>query len=388
MAHIVLISTADWDHPLWTNKQHVACSLADLGHRVLYVESLGIRSANASTKDLLRIFKRIRKGFSPPKKVYTNIWAWSPLVIPGASNTFILFINKIIFSIGIRINLMFTGLEYDWLWTYNPLTTRFLNIKIFSKTIYHAVDAIQEQPNMPKKLIENEEIKLCNLVDYVFVTSPKIEKYLSPYSQRIRYYPNCCDYNHFAKALEISNDDIPNDLLEIGCPRIGFIGAVSNYKLDFNLIYEVALNNPKWNFVFIGPTSEGEVFTDLSLIKKRKNIYLLGYKTYSQLPYYCAGIDIAWLPLQINSYTQSMFPMKFFEYLAAGLPVVSTAIDSLRSFSNEAILCDSSMKSHSFALKSSMSGDCPVLENRLKLAKKHTYKSRTLRMIEQISKIN
>ena len=62
MAHIVLISTADWDHPLWTNKQHVACSLADLGHSVLYVESLGIRPANTSSKDLLRIMKRIIKG--------------------------------------------------------------------------------------------------------------------------------------------------------------------------------------------------------------------------------------------------------------------------------------------------------------------------------------
>ena len=388
MAHIVLISTADWDHPLWTNKQHVACCLSDLGHSVLYVESLGMRPANTSSKDLLRIFKRIIKGFRTPKKVYKNIWVWSPIVIPGASNRIILDVNRKIISIGLRINLLIIGLRYDWLWTYNPLIRRFLNIQIFSKTIYHAVDAIQEQPNMPKLLIEKEERKLCQLVDYVFATSPQIESSLSPYSKRIRYDPNCCDYNHFSKAIEISNENIPNDLLEISSPRIGFIGAISSYKLDFNLISDVALRNPNWNFVFIGPTSEGEAFTDLSLMKKRKNIYFLGYKSYSQLPYYCAGIDIAWLPLQINSYTQSMFPMKFFEYLAAGLPVVSTAINSLTSFSAEALLCNSSVEAHSFALKTSLSGETASLKNRLELAKNHTYHSRTIRMIEEITKIN
>ena len=54
---IILISTADWDHPLWTNKQHVACSLADMGFRILYVESLGIRPIRFKSNDFLRIFE-------------------------------------------------------------------------------------------------------------------------------------------------------------------------------------------------------------------------------------------------------------------------------------------------------------------------------------------
>ena len=83
-----------------------------------------------------------------------------------------------------------------------------------------------------------------------------------------------------------------------------------------------------------------------------------------------------------------MFPMKFFEYLAAGLPVVSTAIDSLTSFNKEALLCDASVESHSNALKVSLSGQTAELENRLELARNNTYESRTLRMIREISKIN
>ena len=58
MADIVLLATSDWDHPLWTNKQHVACALAELGHRVLYVDSLGVRGPRVDRSDSGRILRR------------------------------------------------------------------------------------------------------------------------------------------------------------------------------------------------------------------------------------------------------------------------------------------------------------------------------------------
>ena len=388
MAHIVLIATADWDHPLWTNKQHVACELSNQGHKVLYVESLGIRSPNNTSKDFNRILKRIIKGFLPPRNVFKNIWVWSPLVIPGSSKGISLLINKIIIRTGIKIALFSIGLKYDWFWTYNPLILKFINIKRFSKTIYHAVDAIQEQPNMPKKFIQTEEINLCKNVDQVFVTSPAIEKKLQPYARKIKYQPNCCDYDHFSKALNIKSNFIPKDILGISKPIIGFFGALTNYKLDFKLISDLASIHPDWNFVFIGPLSEGEKRTNTSLLVNKDNIHLMGFRKYNQLPYYCARFDIGWLPLNLNLYTQSMFPMKFFEYLASGLPVVSTCIDSLSSFHQEALLCDQTVDSFSQAIKLTLAGQCPNLRDRLELARKYTYKSRTLEMINDINKIS
>ena len=55
---VVLLATADWDHPFWTNKQHVAVALASLGHRVLYVESVGLRPPRMEVQDLRRIWRR------------------------------------------------------------------------------------------------------------------------------------------------------------------------------------------------------------------------------------------------------------------------------------------------------------------------------------------
>ena len=85
MADFIVLATADWDHPLWTNKQHTAVSLAVLGHRVLYVESLGLRPPRKGVADLPRILKRLRRVARPPRPVQRGIWVWSPLVLPGAA---------------------------------------------------------------------------------------------------------------------------------------------------------------------------------------------------------------------------------------------------------------------------------------------------------------
>ncbi|HHT1096702.1 TPA: glycosyltransferase, partial [Enterobacter hormaechei] len=66
---IVVLSTADWDNPFWTNKQHVALELANRGHRVLYIESLGLRRPSVNKKDLSRIFRRVLKAIKAPRKV-------------------------------------------------------------------------------------------------------------------------------------------------------------------------------------------------------------------------------------------------------------------------------------------------------------------------------
>jgi hypothetical protein len=65
---IIVLSTADWDNPFWTNKQHVTMELSKRGHRVLYIESLGLRRPSVNKKDLTRIFRRLIKAIKPPRK--------------------------------------------------------------------------------------------------------------------------------------------------------------------------------------------------------------------------------------------------------------------------------------------------------------------------------
>ena len=385
MADIVLLSTADWDHPLWTNKQHVACSLASEGERVLYVESLGLRSVQAKTQDFRRILRRLLLGLRFVRQVRPGIWVLSPLVLPGGSQGVALRLNRLMLRCSVSLACWVLRFRSPWLWTYNPLTLLYLPLKGFTLSVYHAVDAVQEQPCMPRALIESEEARLCRSVNQVFTTSPYLAERLAMHTDRICYEPNVADRDHFSTALEQRQDPgfvDPPELRGIPEPKIGFVGAISSYKLDFELIRSVALRHPEWHFVFIGPQSEGEPSTDLSQLCGLGNVHWLGPKPYSQLPRFLAGFQCAWLPLQCNAYTRAMFPMKFFEYLFAGLPVVSTRIHALRSFEAICRLCPPEPLEFSKQIQQVLAGEGPTLEQRLSGIEGYTYVSRTRRMLK------
>ena len=237
---------------------------------------------------------------------------------------------------------------------------------------------------MPRGDIERQERLLCAAVDQVFVTSPELRRQLTPVSRRLRFDPNVVDQGHFATAMTLKKEDLPIDLTEIPEPRVGFIGAISTYKLDVALVAAIARAHPSLNFVFIGPQGEGEMTTDLSLWMDRPNIHLLGPRPYQELPGYCAGFHCGWLPLQRNAYTQAMFPMKFFEYLAAGLPVVATSIDSIQDFQSVAWLCEPELDEFSKALLGCIQGEGPARSTRLALARQHTYTARMERMMQTL----
>ena len=385
MADIVLLSTADWDHPLWTNKQHVACSLASEGERVLYVESLGLRSVQAKTQDFRRILRRLLLGLRFVRQVRPGIWVLSPLVLPGGSQGVALRLNRLMLRCSVSLACWVLRFRSPWLWTYNPLTLLYLPLKGFTLSVYHAVDAVQEQPCMPRALIESEEARLCRSVNQVFTTSPYLAERLAMHTDRICYEPNVADRDHFSTALEQRQDPgvvDPPELRGIPEPKIGFVGAISSYKLDFALIRSVALRHPEWHFVFIGPQSEGEPSTDLTQLCGLGNVHWLGPKPYSQLPRFLAGFQCAWLPLQCNAYTRAMFPMKFFEYLFAGLPVVSTRIHALRSFEAICRLCPPEPLEFSKQIQQVLAGEGPTLEQRLSGIEGYTYVSRTRRMLK------
>ena len=385
MADIVLLSTADWDHPLWTNKQHVACALAAEGERVLYVESLGLRSVQVKSQDFRRILRRLCLGLRPLRSVRPGIWVLSPLVLPGGSHGLALRLNRLMVRFYVSLACWLLRFRSPWLWTYNPLTLLYLPLKGFALSIYHAVDAVQEQPCMPKSLIESQEARLCRSVDQVFTTSPYLAEQLARHTDRICYEPNVADRDHFSASMALrqaSGFVVPPELAGIPEPKIGFVGAISSYKLDFSLIRAVALRHPEWQFVFIGPQSEGEPSTDLSQLFGLTNVHWLGPKPYSQLPRFLAAFQCASLPLQCNAYTRAMFPMKFFEYLFAGLPVVSTRIHALRSFEAICSLCPPDPLAFSQQLQRVLAGEGPGLEQRLSGIAGYTYASRTRRMLK------
>jgi glycosyltransferase involved in cell wall biosynthesis len=260
------------------------------------------------------------------------------------------------------------------------LTTDFLPSLQFDTIVYHCVDEIKAAPGMPRDAIERSEAELICRADVVFVTAPRLAESRCRLNPNTHYLPNVADYGHFSKSLEPTTL-IPDDLARISEPRIGFVGAISTYKLDFNLLVRVAQAHPEWSIVLIGQVGEGDPWTDISGLRSISNIHLLGPRPYAMLPAYLRGLRVGLLPNRLNDYTASMFPMKFFEYLAAGLPVVSTDLPALRDYADVAMLAQTPQEFIE-AIESALAKRGPELENRLARAKQHTYASRMDAMLD------
>lgn len=334
---IIIFSTADWDAPSWTNKQHMAVQFAENGYRVLYVDSLGLRHPGLNRRDVYRICRRLKKALPYSREVRKNIWRVSPLVLPFQKNILVEKCNTLVLQMTIRWHMHLLEMKEPIILTYNPTLAPLCASLPHSLLVYHCVDDLRASPHVDIQAIIAGEEALAAEADICFTTSPLLQSRMKHLFVRCEYEPNVCDPTFFA-AAKLGTLPEPEDIASIAKPRALFIGALSDYKVDFELVIAVAERLPQVQFVFIGAEGEGQ--PDSRRLPRRENIHVLGARPYKQLPTYMAHVDMAILPAAHNEYTASMFPMKFFEYLASGLQVVSTELQSLREFSDLCFLSD------------------------------------------------
>ena len=324
--NIILISTADWDSPYLTNKQHTAKLFARRGYRVLYVESMGLRAPTANKKDIRRIWERLRKGFSPIKEVEKNIWLLSPLTIPFKQHIdAIRCFNQSLLRFRIKLFSRFNRFKNAIIWTYHPYIFDAIRKNEIETLVYHCVDDLAAVPGVDTlNFIVNEQI-LLRRCDFVFVTNKELLKKCESENSNVHYMSNVVDLNHFLKAHK--SHPTPITILKASAPRLCYIGALSDYKINFELLFSIANKRRDWSWILIGDEREGQKNAWLKKLGELSNVFCIGKIHYSELPQYMSNMDVGLLPTLVNDYTKSMFPMKYYEYLAAGLPVVSTPIE-------------------------------------------------------------
>ena len=332
-ADVILFSTADWNSRYWTNKQHVASQLAERGHRVLYVETVGLRRPGLNRSDAARIIARFQNRLSAAATVRENVWRLSPLTIPfGHRSPLVTYLNGQHLRKRIARWMAANRVVAPMVWTYHPYVRDIPHFIGASKLVYHCADNLGAIPGVDVQSFEAAESKLLAAADVTFTTSRALQERCSAIAgSRAHYFCNVADVAHFGSARGVRQ--LPADLERIPKPRLGYLGALSDFKLDFDLLEWIAQRRPDWHLVLIGDEREGQADERLARLAGRGNVHLLGWRPYAQLPQYMAGLDVGLLPELVNDYTRAMFPMKFFEYIAAGLPVVSTPLDAIREFS-------------------------------------------------------
>ncbi|HHL39846.1 MAG TPA: glycosyltransferase family 1 protein [Deltaproteobacteria bacterium] len=374
---IIFFSTADWDNPFWTNKQHLASALADEGFRVLYIESAGLRRPTARAADLRRMWRRLVKGLSGLKRPREGLWVWSPLVVPLQSNPLVKAVNDGVMTAALRRHILRLRFRDPLFWTYNPMSLPLARSLGLDDIVYHCVDDLSAIPGAAADAVLRAESELAGAARMVFTTSPTLQRRCEAAAPgRCRCLPNVVDFDHFSRAMEPGDE--PAELASVERPRIGFVGALSEYKVDFDLIAALAARRPQWQWVLVGKVGEGQPGTSAQRLRA-PNIHLVGPRPYALVPRWLAAFDAAVIPAPLNDYTRSMFPMKFFEYLAAGRPVVATRLPALVPYASVCRLA-SSADEFLAGIEDALSGRIDTAGG-VELARRHTWKWRTGEML-------
>jgi glycosyltransferase involved in cell wall biosynthesis len=217
------------------------------------------------------------------------------------------------------------------LWYYTPMALSFTRHLEPLVRVYDCMDELSAFKNAPQNL-KRLEAELLECADLVFTGGHSLYEAKRHLHQHIHPFPSSIEAEHFQQARQLATE--PADQREIPHPRLGFFGVIDE-RLDIDLLAGLADARPDWHLVVIGPV----VKIDLADLPQRPNIHYLGGKNYKELPAYLAGWDIAMLPFARNESTRFISPTKTPEYLAAGIPVISTSIrDVVRPYGQQGLV--------------------------------------------------
>ena len=368
---ILFFSTADWDSPYKTNKHYVAEELSKKGFKVIFFESFGIRKPGIlSKKDVKRSFFRVLR-LNKKKKINKNLFVVSILTIPFWKFEIIKKFNfKIIKKVLKNLKLNFKNYN---VWSYHPFIPDEIIINS-KKTIYHSVDELSLVKGIDKNNFDKQEKKFVNNTDYIFVTSRKL---LTKYSKYRTYFlPNVIN----KKIIDIKKNK--KIFKNINKPIVGFFGNLTETKIDYKLIDYTIKNLKNILFVFIGDENENENNKNLEKLKQYKNALFIKRKNHFETIKIAKNFKIGLIPFLVNNYTNNIFPMKYYEYIACGIRTISTDLDFTKKINRKYIKVSKSRIDFVKNIKHQISNK-NIHQREIKLfLKNFTYENRTKKMLK------
>lgn len=315
---VVILATADFDSAVWTNKQHLASRLA-ADREVVYIESFGLRRPTLSRADLGRVLRRTLSSSGATTRPAAAMSEHrpqiiSPIVVPLHGSGAVRRMNHCLVRRTIRPKLP----PHYVLWSFSPLT---YGLEAAAHAfVYHSVDLIHHQPHMPARSILTAESRAVRRADAVIASSTGVRDHLTGLgASEVRLWENVADTELFAAPAPHRR------------PRAIFAGHLTPTKIDVAALRSVV--DAGVELIICGPLpADGtHLPTDVRALLAHPRTQYRGNRSPRELAEIFAECEVGLIPYLKNRYTDGVFPMKVYEYLASGLAVVSTPLPSLSS---------------------------------------------------------
>ena len=315
MKQIVCLATSPW-YPIPTRKQQVMSRIPDA--EILYFDPSITYIAPLKDKAAKPGLTAYQKPGVHPQ---ANITVYSlPPVLPFFYKfRWINKLNQRRMARFVRKKMQEHGFTDAVLWVYSPVTVDLVDYVPHKGLVYDCVDRHSAYGGlMDPALVDAMELELAKKTDMAFATADALAERLRTAQPETAMIPNGANFERFVQASQ--PQPVPDDLAGIPHPVFGFVGALQSC-IEYDYLEAAAKARPDWHFVLIGKEKPG---VDLSALHAMQNVHFLGLKPNEQLPQYLAHFDVCLNLFAKSDLSKDVSPLKFYEYLATGRPIVST----------------------------------------------------------------
>ncbi len=387
----IIVGQQPWDNPIGSNCIDIAEEISRK-NRVLYinppVDRITLLRKRESEKYILNRRQDILKGKRPQlEKVGEQLWVFTPTNVIESLN---MLPDGFIYDVlNKRNNRLYANdikkaireLDFsDYILFNDGDMFRSFYLKDFLKpqvSIYYTRDFFLAVDYWKKHGLRLEPA-LMSKSDLVVSNSIYLNNLAKKYNSNSHYIGQGCDFSLFdpsdTKAVPAELDSIPK-------PRIGYIGALLNLRLDIQLLEQIAEKRKDWQMILIGP--EDEHFK-ASKLHNMDNVHFLGSKPMETLGQYLKGFDVALNPQKFNEVTIGNYPRKIDEYLAMGTPTVATKTETMEAF-EEYVYLGRGLEDYLRLIEEALQNDSPEYrKNRREFALQHTWENSVNALYEAI----
>jgi glycosyltransferase involved in cell wall biosynthesis len=314
----VVLSTTDWEAPQFGSRQQIALRLARRGHSVLFVEVP--RALHSLVSDPLGTWRAARR-FGSTRMIEDRLLVYTPPpVLPVYYSRATNGINQRLLLCYLRGAVKRCDMAPDVVWTYWPNTAHLVSHLASRVSVYHCIDdfAAAGYPLVSRRTIATMEADQCREVDIVFARTGQLARAKRVVNPNTHLLPGGVDTTVFDPETA---GPPPEYIASLPKPVVGFVGTVDD-RVDVDLLVDCAAALPEATFALVGPVRRHRV--RIGRLASLPNLHLFPPCPHDDVPAVVAGFDVSLIPYVVDEYTRALSPIKLYEYLAMGKPVVAT----------------------------------------------------------------